>query len=312
MQYWQRKLQRSVTDTRRSPISRPWPSLKGSTSIELRLPCRSSMTQPPRTIHLDELESIPGPGSLTWRPVRATLGIRAFGCNAYTAAKAGDDVVEPHTEDPALAQEELYFVANGRATFTIDGAEHDAPAGTYVFIPDPASHRHAVAAEPQTTVLSFGGPPTFEPSAWEWAFRAAPLMRTDPSAGTRDPARGPEGPAQGRDASLQPRLPGGDPGKPRRRARRARPGVRGVARGRALGACGIGAQGRGLRVAARRSGLSGAQQSVGLNPAARRPPDHSSSRKQPERDHVLALALAAHVRAQDRLAREPRPLGDLL
>ena len=28
MQYWQRKLQRSVTDTRRSPISRPCPSLE--------------------------------------------------------------------------------------------------------------------------------------------------------------------------------------------------------------------------------------------------------------------------------------------
>jgi tetratricopeptide (TPR) repeat protein len=30
-------------------------------------------------------------------------------------------------------------------------------------------------------VLSFGGPPTFEPSAWEWAFRAAALTRTDPA-----------------------------------------------------------------------------------------------------------------------------------
>jgi mannose-6-phosphate isomerase-like protein (cupin superfamily) len=139
------------------------------------------MTLPPRTIHLDELESIPGPGSLTWHPVRATLGIRAFGCNAYTAANAGDDVVEAHSEDPTLAHQELYFVAAGRATFTIDDTQHDAPFGTYVFIPDPASHRHAVAAEPQTTVLSFGGPPTFEPSAWEWAFRAAPLMRTDPA-----------------------------------------------------------------------------------------------------------------------------------
>jgi len=28
-------------------------------------------------IHIDELESIPGPGSLTWRPVRLALGIRA-------------------------------------------------------------------------------------------------------------------------------------------------------------------------------------------------------------------------------------------
>lgn len=137
--------------------------------------------EPPKVIQLDEIEAIPGPGSLTWRPVRLTLGVRAFGCNAYTAGAAGEDVVEPHTEDPTLAHQELYFVARGRATFTIDGSEYDAPAGTYVFIPDPASHRHAVAAEAGTTVLSFGGPPTFQPSAWEWTFRADPLMRSDPA-----------------------------------------------------------------------------------------------------------------------------------
>jgi mannose-6-phosphate isomerase-like protein (cupin superfamily) len=124
-------------------------------------------------VHLDELEAIPGPGTLTWHPVRAHLGIRAFGPNAYTAGEVGHDVVEPHTENAELAHEELYFVARGRATFTIDGESFDAPTGTYVFVPDAASHRHAVAAEPGTTVLSFGGPPTFTPSAWEWTFRAA-------------------------------------------------------------------------------------------------------------------------------------------
>lgn len=138
------------------------------------------MPEAPRVVHLDQLEAIPGPGSLTWRPVRLTLGVRAFGCNAYTAGEAGQDVVEPHTEDPKLAHQELYFVAAGRATFTIDGRSYAAPAGTYVFVPDPASHRHAVADEPGTTVLSFGGPATFEPSAWEWAFQAAPLFRSDP------------------------------------------------------------------------------------------------------------------------------------
>src|SRR5690242_13820781 len=112
------------------------------------------MPDPPRVVRLDELEAIPGPGTLVWRPVRLALGIDAFGCNAYTAREPGTDVVEPHTEDPQLAHQELYFVANGRATFTIDGQEYDAPAGTYVFVPDPASHRHAVAAEPDTTVLS--------------------------------------------------------------------------------------------------------------------------------------------------------------
>ena len=138
------------------------------------------MPEPPKIVNLDELEAIPGPGSLTWHPVRLALGVRAFGCNAYTAGEPGQDVVEPHVEDPKLAHEELYFVAAGRATFTIDGTSHDAPVGTYVFIPDPASHRHAVAVDAGTTVLSFGGPRTFEPSAWEWAFRAGPLIRSDP------------------------------------------------------------------------------------------------------------------------------------
>jgi mannose-6-phosphate isomerase-like protein (cupin superfamily) len=140
------------------------------------------MTRPPRVVHLDDIEAIPGPGTLTWRPVRAHLGLRAFGTNAYTASNAGDDVVEPHDENPELAHEELYFVARGRATFTLDGETFDAPAGTYVFVPDPATHRHAVAQERGTTVLSFGGPPTFEPSAWEWMFRAVALTDSDPAA----------------------------------------------------------------------------------------------------------------------------------
>jgi tetratricopeptide (TPR) repeat protein len=138
-----------------------------------------------QVVHIDDIEAIAGPATLTWHPVRATLGLRAFGTNAYTADEPGVDVVEPHTEDPTQAHEELYFVHRGRATFTIDGEEIDAPAGTYVFVPEPASHRHAVAAEAGTTVLSFGGPATFEPSAWEWTFRAADARK----AGDRDRAR---------------------------------------------------------------------------------------------------------------------------
>jgi hypothetical protein len=111
-----------------------------------------------------------------------TLGVEAFGTNAYTAEEAGEDVVEPHTESPELGHQELYFVARGRARFILDGEEHDCPAGTYVFVPDTATHRHAVAEEPGTTVLSFGGPPVFKPSAWEWTFRAVQLKKTDPPA----------------------------------------------------------------------------------------------------------------------------------
>jgi tetratricopeptide (TPR) repeat protein len=125
---------------------------------------------------------VPGPGTLTWRPVRLTLGIEAFGTNAYTADEAGVDVVEPHTESPQLGHQELYFVARGHAKFILDGEEHDAPAGTYVFVPDTSTHRHAIAEEPGTTVLSFGGPPVFKPSAWEWTFRASHLKKTDSEA----------------------------------------------------------------------------------------------------------------------------------
>ncbi|MGH2843921.1 MAG: hypothetical protein ACRDKL_10095, partial [Solirubrobacteraceae bacterium] len=133
-------------------------------------------TLAPKVIALDQIEAVTGPGTLTWHPVRMTLGVRAFGCNAYIARRVGDDVVEPHRETPEgedspaskeLLHQELYFVAAGRARFTIDEVDYDTPAGTYVFIPDPCSHRHAVAVEVPTTVLSFGGPPTFTPSAWE-------------------------------------------------------------------------------------------------------------------------------------------------
>jgi cupin domain/tetratricopeptide repeat protein len=138
------------------------------------------MARPARSVHLDELEAIPGPGTLTWHPVRAHLGVRAFGCNAYTAQRVGDDVIEPHTESPEFAHEELYFVARGRATFRLDEETIDAPAGTYVFVPDTATHRHAIAAEPDTTVLSFGGPATFTPSPWEWFYRAEQYVDSDP------------------------------------------------------------------------------------------------------------------------------------
>jgi hypothetical protein len=129
---------------------------------------------------LGELEALPGPGSLTWHPVRGHFDVRAFGCNAYTAAAAGDDVVEPHDEADDPGHEELYFVHAGRARFELDGERFEAGPGTYVFVRDPAVHRHAVALEAGTTVLSFGGPPTFRPSGWEWSFRAEPLMESEP------------------------------------------------------------------------------------------------------------------------------------
>ena len=132
-----------------------------------------------RAVHLDELEGIPvsGQNGLVWRPVRHELGIEAFGVNAYTASQPGDQVVEDHDELSGGAghHEELYVVVSGRATFTVDGEEVDAPAGTLVFLDDPAERRSAVAVDPGTTVLAIGGAlgEAFRVSPWEFSFRAA-------------------------------------------------------------------------------------------------------------------------------------------
>jgi tetratricopeptide (TPR) repeat protein len=129
--------------------------------------------------HIDELESFPieNQQGLTWRPIRRRFDIRAFGTNAYTAENAGQRVVEEHRE--ADGHEELYVVISGRATFTLDGEEHDAPAGTLVHCP-PGTLRSAFAAEPGTTVMGIGAKPgeVFEPSPWEWSFAAFSLLST--------------------------------------------------------------------------------------------------------------------------------------
>jgi quercetin dioxygenase-like cupin family protein len=113
--------------------------------------------------------------NMTWRPVRRTLGITAFGMNAYTG-DTGRHVVEPHTES-ALGHEEVYVVLRGLAQFTLGGDEVVAGPGTLVYLREPDTKREAVALEDGTTVLAIGGKPgeAYRPSAWEWWFAAAPL-----------------------------------------------------------------------------------------------------------------------------------------
>jgi hypothetical protein len=129
-----------------------------------------------KTLQLDDVEGIPVFGTLVWKPIRKTLGVTAFGINAYVAADVGDEVVEEHDET-ALGHEEIYAVIAGHATFTVDGEEVDAPAGTLVYLDDPKQKRQAVANEPGTTVLAIGGlPGKHEISPWEYFFPALPAI----------------------------------------------------------------------------------------------------------------------------------------
>jgi tetratricopeptide (TPR) repeat protein len=134
-----------------------------------------------RTIRIDEIDPIAVVGGeLQWRPVRRTLGIEAFGINAYTA-DAGELVVEEHDETGAGAghHEELYLVVTGRATFTVDDESFDAPVGTLVFLDDPKERRGARAVEDGTTVLAIGGArgEPFRVSPWEFAFAGTPAYK---------------------------------------------------------------------------------------------------------------------------------------
>jgi hypothetical protein len=108
--------------------------------------------------------------------IRRSLGVRAFGINAYTGPEAGDVVIEEHDEigGGAGTHEELYLVMQGHATFRVNGEEHDVGRGGMVFVRDPHARRGATAAEPGTTVLVIGGQPAERdvPGAWEWAAAA--------------------------------------------------------------------------------------------------------------------------------------------
>jgi mannose-6-phosphate isomerase-like protein (cupin superfamily) len=101
-----------------------------------------------------------------WAPLRAHLGARAFGINAYTK-HADEEIVGEHKEE-ASGHEELYLVVAGRATFTVEGEERDAPVGTAVLVPS-GTTRSAKAVEDGTTIVVVGGRPgaVFQPRAWE-------------------------------------------------------------------------------------------------------------------------------------------------
>jgi tetratricopeptide (TPR) repeat protein len=127
-----------------------------------------------KRVHVDDIDTLPAlNGELQWKPVRYTLGVDAFGINAYRGESAGDLVVEEH-EDP---HQELYLVVRGAARFRSGEEEFDAPAGTFVLF-EPREHRIAHATEPDTVIVAVGAEAKrFEPSRWEYAFRASGLAR---------------------------------------------------------------------------------------------------------------------------------------
>jgi tetratricopeptide (TPR) repeat protein len=121
---------------------------------------RSRPADPPFTqTSVDAIERIENDG-IVWRPIRRTLGVSALGINGYTADRPGDLLIEPHDETSpgAGGHEEIYLVWSGAARFTVGDDELDAAAGALIRV-SVGVRRAAVATEPATTVLVFGGKP---------------------------------------------------------------------------------------------------------------------------------------------------------
>lgn len=112
--------------------------------------------------HLTDLHRPDG-----WAPIRRELDVRSFGINAWSG-EAGQRLIPPHDEGPT-GHEELYLVTAGHATFIVGSQEVDAPAGTIVFVRDPAVTRGATARVDATTVLTVGAEAgaVYEPQSWE-------------------------------------------------------------------------------------------------------------------------------------------------
>jgi mannose-6-phosphate isomerase-like protein (cupin superfamily) len=134
---------------------------------------------------LDDLERIPYRGSgEVLRPLRRTLGFRAFGVNVWSADKPGDKLIPPHEEESG--HEELYVVVRGSARFTVGDETRDAPAGTLIHV-KPQTFRTATAAEPGTLVLAAGGKEgePFHEYGWEEVHVAFARLDAGDAAGGR-------------------------------------------------------------------------------------------------------------------------------
>jgi len=118
-----------------------------------------------RTANLDEIAAEKWP---YWAPIRHHFGIETFGINAWRG-KPGDTVIPEHDEG-VNGPPELYYVVSGHATFTVDGAEVDGPAGTLLWITDSAVKRSGTAADEGTLVLTVSGAApgeAYAPDGWD-------------------------------------------------------------------------------------------------------------------------------------------------
>ena len=106
------------------------------------------------------LQRLPGSVSNKWpqgERFAAALSHGSMSVELY--APRGNDPQTPH------AQDELYFINAGRATFTLAGEGTACAAGDVLFVPAGAEHRFSAFTEDFATWVVFWGPAGGEKAA---------------------------------------------------------------------------------------------------------------------------------------------------
>jgi len=111
-----------------------------------------------KRLNLDDVREGPSDAGSRWLPLRAALGVQAFGVSAYRG-EPGDVVVPEHREvgEGAGNHQEMYVVLRGAARFEVDDESFDAAAGTLVLV-ERGERRRAEATAAETVVLAVGAP----------------------------------------------------------------------------------------------------------------------------------------------------------
>ena len=118
--------------------------------------------------HIDEIDSLPEKDrTREWKPIRHHFAVGSFGVNLFRTTAAGELLTHLHDETDT-GHEELFFVAQGDARFSIDGDEFDAPAGTFVYGVEPSAIRVAGAQEAGCVLLVIGGQPGTAYRVQDW------------------------------------------------------------------------------------------------------------------------------------------------
>jgi quercetin dioxygenase-like cupin family protein len=117
---------------------------------------------------IDEIESLREKDrTREWKPIRHHFAVGSFGVNLFRATAAGEPLIYPHDETDT-GHEELFFVSQGDARFSVDDEEFDAPAGTFVHVVEPSATRGAWARDAGCVLLVIGGKPGTAYGVQDW------------------------------------------------------------------------------------------------------------------------------------------------